>query len=184
MSGGSRTNTSSSGTSFNRITNTGAAPLVGLGQTAAFGAFEGNEDPITRRSRELLEQTIGGDFLAGESPGLEAVFNRGADAITQRLQGDFSRAGRNIGAARPVAADELGAFRANLALGREGRERAFQTQAINQGQQFNPVDQLLSRLGVLSDVGGRDIAGSSSGDSTTREKKSVLDRVLAVASLF
>jgi hypothetical protein len=189
MSGGSRTNTASSGTS-NNFTRVGPNPfvssLIPTGSTEAFSALRGAEDPITQRSRELLEGTIGGDFVSGQNPALEAVFNRGADAITQRLQGDFSRAGRNIGAARPVAADELGSFRAQLDLGNLARERPLQQAAIAQGQQLNPVDQFLRRLGILSDAGGREVQtqGSFTGSDTTREKQSVLDRVLGIAGLF
>ena len=178
MSGGSRTNTA--GSSFTRVNPTGAAPLIGAGQTAAFGAFEGNEDPITRRSRELLEQTIGGDFVGAENPALEQVFNRGADRITQRLQGGFSRAGRNIGAGRPVAADELGSFRAQLFGNNFENERQRQQAAVTQGQGLNPVDQFLRRLGILSDAGGRDVATTE--DETTRERKSVLDRIFGIGS--
>jgi hypothetical protein len=53
-------------------------------------------------------------FGAGANPALDAMFNRGADAITQRLQSSFAGSGRNIDAASPAAADEFGSLYAGI----------------------------------------------------------------------
>jgi len=195
MSGGSRQNTTAT-TNQSALTNSSIRnnPIlnesVGVGTDFINRALQfGEEDPLTTGARDVVGDTLSGQNLGEENPFLERVFNRGADAITQRLQGGFSRAGRNIAAARPVAADELGSFRAQLFGDNFQRERDRQVNAVGQAQGLAPIDQFLRRLGQLGNVAGRDVSGSSvsSGttDQTTRERSSVLDRVLGIgASLF
>lgn len=53
---------------------------------------------------------IGGQqnpFTGDQNPYLDRTFNRAADSVQQRLQGSFAGSGRDIQAARPVAAQEL-----------------------------------------------------------------------------
>lgn len=54
------------------------------------------------------------NFGGQVNPYLDRLFNQGADQITNRLQSSFAGSGRNIEAARPVAAEDLGTFGANL----------------------------------------------------------------------
>lgn len=56
----------------------------------------------------ILSNAPTSQFGAATNPALDATFNRAADQVQNRLQSSFAGSGRNIGAARPVAADELG----------------------------------------------------------------------------
>jgi len=190
MTSGPRTTTGQSQSSVSQ-TNVRNNPFLdrslGLGVGATNNAFSlGLEDANTLAAQDLTGQTLRGDFLGVNNPGLQAEFDRGADAITQRLNSSFSGAGRNIAAGRPVAADELGSLRAGLFGPAFERERDRQVAAVGQAQQLNPLDNFLDRLGRLSGVAGRDVnsADASTGSSTTKEKLSVLDRVLGVTGLF
>lgn len=181
--------TSGPRTSTNQQENTAIRNAPILDQSVGIGTNRinrsllfGEEDANTGAARDLVGSTLQGDFLGQNNPFLEDQFNQGADAITQRLNTNFARSGRNISAARPVAADELGSLRAGIFGPAFERERDRQVAAVGQAQQLNPLDQFLERLQQLGGVTGREI--NSSGSATTREKKSVLDRVLGVASLF
>jgi len=175
-----------------RLDPTVAAAIGDINSARAFG----DRDPNSNAARNLIGQTLQGDFLPGNNTALEGIFNQGADKITNRLNTSFSRAGRNTGAARPVAADELGSFRAQLFGPAFENERNRQTAAIGQSQQFNPLDQFLGRLQGLAGVAGntstsnadslRDITSrtASSGSGTSEERASFLDRAFGVLGLF
>lgn len=102
------------------------SPLVGQAQGYASNLLAGNQ-PIT--------------FGGATNPYLDATFNRGADAITNRLQSDFAGSGRNIGAARPAAADDLGSFAAQLYGGAYEGERNRMASEIGQ-QRANQMSAL------------------------------------------
>lgn len=70
----------------------------------------------------------GNPFGAGSNPYLDAAFNRAADSVQNRLQSSFAGSGRNIGAARPVAADEMGDLAQRIYGGAYDAERNRQLQ--------------------------------------------------------
>jgi hypothetical protein len=87
---------------------TAGSPVMGAANSYAQSTLAGGQTP-----------TFGG----ASNPHLDAMFNQGANQITNRLQSDFASSGRNTGAARPVAADELGGFATQLYGGAYESER-------------------------------------------------------------
>lgn len=145
---------------------------AGLAGTEA-RALSGN--PATRAATNyatgLLNSAPSSQFGGESNPYLDAVFNRGADAITQRLQGDFAASGRNIDAAAPVAADELGSLYAGVYAPSYERERDRMAQDISQqrslqgavagltpqlaAQDYTDLNALLGVGGQVEDLTGR-----------------------------
>lgn len=78
-------------------------------------------------------------YGGASNPHLDAVFNHGADAITNRIQSDFAGSGRNISAGAPLAADELGSLYAGIYAPAYENERSrqfgFDTQQLGIGAQ-------------------------------------------------
>ena len=67
-------------------------------------------------------------FGGAKNPYLDAAFNRAADSVQNRLQSGFAGAGRNIEAARPVAAQELNDLATGIYGGAYDAERNRQLQ--------------------------------------------------------
>ena len=64
----------------------------------ALDELQGYNPGASLSAQQQLMATLGGDYL-NSNPYLDQTFNRGADAINQRLQSDFARAGAlNTGA--------------------------------------------------------------------------------------
>lgn len=107
-------------------------------------------------AQSLISDTIGGKFLSpGSNPYLEQTFNQGADLITKRLNTSFAGAGRDLDAARPAAADELGSFASNLFGNAYNTERANQIDAVRSTLDFDPLNLFINRLaGIIPGAGG------------------------------
>lgn len=89
------------------------SPVVGAAQDYATHTL--NTDPSSQFGNASNPYASYANPYGGASnPSLDAVFNRGADAITQRLQSSFAGSGRNIDSASPVAADEMGSLYAGI----------------------------------------------------------------------
>lgn len=71
-------------------------------------------------------------YGAASNPYLDATFNRAADSVQNRLQSGFAGSGRNIEAARPVAADEMSDLASRIYGGAYEGERNRQ---LSYGQQ-------------------------------------------------
>jgi hypothetical protein len=112
--------------------------------------FENFNQPL---GRNLIGRTLAGQFLDPfNNPGLQGTLNRGADFIQNRLNTDFGAAGRNLGAARPAAADALGTFTSDLLFRNFNAERGRQQGALGDVAGFDPTNQFLGRLGGLSNI--------------------------------
>lgn len=112
--------------------------------------FENFNQPL---ARNLLGRTMAGQFLDPfQNPGLQGILDRGGDFIQNRLNTDFGAAGRNLGAARPAAADALGTFTSNLLFNNFNAERARQQEAINAVQTLDPTNQFIGRLANLGGI--------------------------------
>jgi hypothetical protein len=121
-----------------------------FGQSGSASGFENINQPL---GRNLIGRTIAGQFLDPfQNPGLQGVLDRGGDFIKQRLNTDFARSGRDLGAARPAAADELGAFTSNTLFNNFNAERGRQQAALGQVGAFDPTNNFLDRFGALSNV--------------------------------
>lgn len=70
-----------------------------------------------------LNATPTSQFGGASNPYLDATFNRGFDQVQNRIQSDFSGAGRNIEAARPLAAQEGNDLAARIYGGAYENER-------------------------------------------------------------
>lgn len=106
--------------------------------------------------QNLINQTLQGQFLSPETnPYLGQAFEQGADRITNRLNTSFARSGRDLGAGRPAAADELGTFAANLYGNAYNQERGLQQNALSQAQGYDPLNLMINRLaGIVPNAGG------------------------------
>ena len=116
----------------------------------------GASPDLIGQAQDLTSRTIGGDFLSpGSNPYLDQTFQRGADAITQRLNTNFARSGRDLAAARPVAADELGTFASQLYGDNLRFERGNQIGAARDALDFDPLNLFINRLaGIIPGAGG------------------------------
>ncbi len=146
----------------NRANN--GSPVMGAANAYATNLLSGNT-PIT--------------FGGASNPYLDATFNRAADQVTNRLQTSFASSGRNTGAARPVAADEL----SNLATGIYGgayeseRDRMASELAQNRGLQMGALGMApelaqsdYADLDRLAGVGAQreDLTGRELSDAASR----------------
>lgn len=118
----------------------------------------------------LLGSIIGGEGLDPNSnPFLQGAFDRGADAIQNRLQSQFAGGGRNLGASRSANTEGLADLATGIFGGNFQQERNRQMQALAQ---------------VLQGT-GRTIDTSGSQKTTESTKQGPLDRVLGIAeSIF
>lgn len=135
------------------------------GANSAFG--QGFEQYNQGAGRDLVGQQLRGDFLLPDSnPYLQETFNRGADAIQNRLDTQFSGSGRNLGASIAPAKADLSSFANQLYGGNYANERQIQQGSLNQVSQFDPLNQFISRLGLLSPAAGRETSTSTYGKET------------------
>lgn len=89
-----------------------------------------NGSPLVDQAKGYNSDVVGGGYLksnpfangssaiagnfSGSNPQLDQTFNRAADRVQQRLQSGFAGAGRDISAARPVAAQEYNDLATNI----------------------------------------------------------------------
>jgi hypothetical protein len=138
---------------------------------AAEGMFNGSipESYTTSQGRDVLGQTLRGDFmLPGSNPFLQGTFDRGADAIQQRMDSQFSGGGRNLGASKPGVQEDLSSFANQLFGGNYQAERGRQDNALNQVSQFDPINQFIQRLGPLANIAGKETQSSVYGNTEER----------------
>lgn len=126
---------------------------------AAGGAFGGGGGPgsnLLPTAQGLTQSTLEGKFLSPESnPYLSATFNQGADRILQRLNTGFGQSGRDLAAARPAGADELGSFASSLYGNAYNFERGNQIGAISDANAQDPLNLFINRLaGIIPGAGG------------------------------
>jgi len=136
-----------------------AVPFLEQAFKASGNAYGGGGGPgsnLLPSAQGLVQDTLGGKFLSPDSnPYLEATFNRGADLIQNRLNTSFGSQGRDLAAARPAAADELGSFASQLFGNAYNFERQNQIGAADQAQSFDPLNQFINRLaGLIPGAGG------------------------------
>ena len=166
MSNGPEVNTSTNSTSTVAPPSFVQQPLVNAANAADRAFNLGDESFNTTAGRNLVGQQIRGDFLLPDSnPFLQETFDRGADAIQQRLDSQFSGAGRNIGASIAPAKADLSQFATSLFGGNFANERAIQQNSLNQVGQFNPIDQLISRINQIAPSAGRTTTGQNFGNT-------------------
>lgn len=139
------------------------SPLMGAANNYATGILNGGP-----------AATFGG----ASNPALDAMFNKAASSTQGRLQSEFAGGGRNLDAAQPARAEELG----NLATGIYGgayeseRDRQAAEQGQNRAQQFgvlglapgmaqsdyNDADRLAQVGQTREDLTGRQMQDSAS----------------------
>lgn len=140
------------------------SPLLGSAQNYATNLLNGN-NPIT--------------FGQGSNPWLDKTFNHAADQVTNRLQSDFASSGRNTGAARPVAADELSSLATGIYGGDYQAERDRMATELGQQrqQQFGALGLApglaqadYNDINALRDVGAarEDLSGRQAQDAAAR----------------
>lgn len=111
------------------------------GQTPAYMGAAGN----------ALTSTLNGDML-NNNPYLDQIYNRGADAITDRVNATFGSSGRTgSGAHQGVLADSLGDYRAQLYGGQYAQERDNQMRGMMMAPQLDQARYLPSTM--LNQIG-------------------------------
>jgi hypothetical protein len=146
-------------------------------QQQAFGGAP--ESYVTSQARNLAGQTLRGDFLSPESnPYLAGTANLIGDQVFGQTANRFAGAGRGVGGANAQGQfrDDLTDRLAPLYGDNLARERGIQANTMGMSSQFDPLNQLISRLGPLSDMAGRTISTSG----TTRDRASPLDTFLGL----
>lgn len=160
-------------------------PFSGQTEAALAGteARAVNGSPVNAAAQgyatDVLRNPVTSQFGGATNPYLDATFNRAANSVQQRLQSDFASSGRNIGAARPVAADELGDLAAKVYGGAYESERDRMANDIDRQRaiQFGVsglAPQLAQQdyvdLNALSGVGGQveDLTGRLMEDQAAR----------------
>lgn len=184
MSNGPRDIIGGSSTSQVRAPGFMEQPLAEASRFAT-AQFRGNtpESFVQRQGRDLVGQTLRGDFLLPDSnPYLQATFDRGADAVQKRLDTQFAGAGRNIGASAAPARQELSDLASNIFGGSYQAERDRMQNALAMSSRFDPLNQFIERIGLLAPAAGRD---SHTLYSEEKEKKaSPLDRALDIGRMI
>ena len=125
------------------------------GATSVFGG--GPEGYATGQGRNMLGQTLRGDYLTpGTNPFLSGQINQLGDQLYQQTASRFGQAGRNVGGSGAAQAFEDSLARASVPLSAQNyqAERARQMQGLNVTSRFDPLDQYLSRMGLLSGMAG------------------------------
>lgn len=161
-------------------------PVAGAANAAQAQAFGGApESFVTSQARNLAGQNLRGDFLNPETnPHLSGVANQIGDQVFNQTQQRFGGAGRSVG-----GVDATGQFREDLTnqlsplyAQNFENERGRQQNTLFQSSQFDPLNQLIQRLGPLSSAAGRETYNETYGN--TEEKASPLDRALDVIGFF
>ena len=152
---------------------------------AAYGAASvfngGPESYVSNQGRNLVGQTLRGDFLLpGTNPYLQSTFDRAANTVQNRLDTQFAGAGRNIGASLPAARQELSDLATGIFGGNFQAERDRQMQTLGMSSSFDPLNQYIQRLGLLGPIAGR----TSNQTSNTEESPGALDTILNVGDWF
>ena len=152
---------------------------AGMATRGAEGMYNGSvpEAYTTSQGRDVLGQTLRGDFL-NANPYLDETFNRGADAIQQRLDTQFAGGGRNLGASKAPATADLSSFANQLYGGNYQAERGRMDNALGRVSQFDSLNQLIGQLGPLANIGGKDIHTEQYGN--TEDKRGPLDTFLSI----
>ena len=125
------------------------------GATSVFGG--GPEGYATGQGRNMLGQTLWGDYLTpGTNPFLQGQINQLGDQLYQQTASRFGQAGRNVGGSGAAQAfeDSLARGAVPLAAQNYQAERDRQMQGLGMTSRFDPLDQYLSRLGLLSGMAG------------------------------
>jgi len=125
------------------------------GATSVFGG--GPEGYATGQGRNMLGQTLRGDYLTpGTNPFLQGQINQLGDQLYQQTASRFGQAGRNVGGSGAAQAfeDSLARGAVPLAAQNYQAERDRQMQGLGMTSRFDPLDQYLNRLGLLSGLAG------------------------------
>jgi hypothetical protein len=151
---------------------------LGLAQQRATSGSPVNQAAQNYATR-TLNATPTSQFGNAQNPYLDALFNRGADQVQNRIQSGFAGSGRDIEAGRPVAAQELN----DLATGIYGgayeneRNRQFEDLQSQQARQLglaglapSLANQDYVDINALQGVGGQveDLAGRLMEDQAAR----------------
>ena len=157
-------------------------PALANATYSASNIFNGGpESYVSSQGRDLVGQTLRGDFLLpGTNPYLQGAFDRGANAIQNRLDTQFAGAGRNIGASIPAAKQGLSDLATGIFGGNYQAERDRQTQALGYSQQYDPLNQFINRLQGLAPLSGR----STEQYGNVEKKGSLLDYLGQIDDLF
>lgn len=139
--------------------------------------------PVNQAAQNYATNTLNAtptsQFGGATNPYLDQTFNRAADSVQQRIQSGFAGSGRNIGAGRPAAAQELNDLAGNIYGGAYEGERNRMAQDLQQQQQRqfgltslapSLANQDYVDINALQGVGGQveDLAGRLMQDQAAR----------------
>lgn len=128
-----------SGSAVTNYGNNFATRTLAGGQPNTFG---GGVNPYTGT----------GGFGAASNPHLDAMFNQAANQTQGRLQTEFAGGGRNLAAARPARAEELGNLATNIYGGAYESERNRGLQAFQGSQQIGAMGYESERDRLASEM--------------------------------
>jgi hypothetical protein len=119
-----------------------------------------NGSPLTSSASGYANDVLQGKYMGQNNDYLNQTFNTAADQVQNRLQSGFSQSGRNISAARPVAAQEYNNLATNIYGGAYENERNRQQQILPMSGQlaqneYADADRLLGVGGLNEDLAGR-----------------------------
>jgi hypothetical protein len=145
----------------------------------AAGQFFGDapESYVTRQGRDLIGQTLRGDFLSTENPYLGQLSQNIGDNVFNQTSQRFAGAGRNVGGAdaQGVFRDDLTNQLAPIFHQDYSNERMWQNNALGMSSQFDPLNQFIQRMSPLSNMAGRDVTTENQYSGTNRSRGSAAD---------
>lgn len=123
--------------------------------------------PVNDAAAGYTEDVLNGKYL-NNNPYLDATFNRGADAVQNRLSSQFAGSGRDLDASRPAQAQELNDLATGIYGGAYANERQAQQAMVPFAGQVS--ENQYAADNHLLDVGGRmeDLTGNYMQDAAAR----------------
>lgn len=122
--------------------------------TDAYNSNVGTAPDLNSQGQGLISDTLSGNYL-NANPYLDQTFQNAAHATQNQLSSEFAGAGRNLGASYPARSQQLQTLASNIYGQNYQTERDRQTNALTSAVDYNPLNQLINRLGaILPGAGG------------------------------
>ncbi len=116
-----------------------------------------NGSPLMGAANQYAQQTLTG---GAKNPYLDSMFNQAAGSTQTRLASEFAGGGRNLDAARPARAEELGNLATSIYGGAYDADRNRQNQVLGMApglaqNDYNDIAQLRDVGAAREDLSGR-----------------------------
>lgn len=163
------------------------APYLTQAAGAAQTAYQGGNyvAPVQQSAIDYSQNVLNGNYL-NSNPYLDATFNKAAGAVTNAVQSNFGRAGRDVRGpdAAGIASGQYSDLAASIYGGNYQAERDRQQQLVPQANQLgaatNPNQSLDDYIARLTQLGG----GYGTTSSRIPTQSNFLGGLAGLATLF